>query len=67
MAGLELGGASNETILHRSDQAMYASKDRGRNRFSADIADSFDIGEDQDATTPVGTAPADPNPVPENE
>ncbi|MCR9245756.1 MAG: GGDEF domain-containing protein [bacterium] len=32
-------GDTWETVLHRADQALYASKDHGRNRFSADPAD----------------------------
>lgn len=30
-------GDTVETIMHRSDRALYASKDYGRNRFSADV------------------------------
>ena len=32
-------GDTVESIMHRSDRALYASKGYGRNRFSADVED----------------------------
>ncbi len=49
-------GDTWETILHRADQALYASKDRGRNRFSADPTEADDV-------EPVAATPSeDPGP-----
>lgn len=36
-------GDRAEDLLHRADGALYASKDHGRNRFSADIDDLDDV------------------------
>lgn len=47
-----------ETLLHRADKALYASKDRGRNRFAADTTDELD---------PPQPVAASPNSIPEKE
>ncbi|MCA8950927.1 MAG: diguanylate cyclase [Planctomycetes bacterium] len=56
-----------ETILHRADQALYASKDRGRNRFSADTADLLEGVDESDAPGALTGAPPTPNPMPDQQ
>jgi len=46
-------GDTWETILQRADHALYASKDRGRNRFAIDPSDSQDPAE----VLPAGRKP----------
>ncbi len=48
-------GDRAEDLLHRADGALYASKDHGRNRFSADIDGSEDVP--QPATDGKGPGP----------